>query len=217
MSDYRELLIGCGGKREKDLRLPTAYELEWGRLNSGIKRGAEFKNLSTLDINPAHRPDWLCDLSRLDSDLSNEDWGRFVVTPKEGSEPPIRYDGGKATTLQSDYFNEIHAYEVLEHIGMQGDAETFFAQFTEFHRILRPGGLLFGTCPSWRSMWAWGDPSHTRVITSGTLVFLSQEQYERQVGVTPMSDFRHIYKADFETLYCVEDDVFLGFVLRAIK
>lgn len=146
--------------------------------------------LITLDMVEDHKPDVLFDLSDLG----------YVPLP-----------------FEDNTFDEIHAYEVLEHIGSQGDYQTFFAQFEELHRILKPGGYLCATCPSYLSMWAWGDPSHTRVITSGTLVFLSQAQYALQVGKSPMSDFRSIYKADFETTHCEENEEHLVFCLRAIK
>jgi len=109
--------------------------------------------------------------------------------------------------------DEVHASHFVEHL----TAEQRVKFINELHRILKPDGLFFATCPSGRSMWAWGDPSHTRVITSGTLSFLSQRQYAEQVGKTPMSDFRHIYKADFEPMYVHEDENYLGFVLRANK
>jgi hypothetical protein len=72
------------------------------------------------------------------------------------------------------------------------------------------------TCPSRHSAWAWGDPSHTRVLQQENLIFLSQEQY-KQVGQTSMSDFRNIYKADFKTIWVQEDENALSFILKAIK
>lgn len=155
--------------------------------------------LTTLDNNPDHNPDVAFDLQTLGAGRTGEGW-RWSRLP-----------------FEDNTFDEIHAYEVLEHIGQQGDYRTFFAQFEEFYRILKPGGFFCATCPSWQSIWAWGDPSHTRVITSGTLVFLSQAEYRRQVGKTPMSDFRSIYKGDFETVHCDEDEDFLRFALKAIK
>lgn len=119
--------------------------------------------------------------------------------------------------FEADTFDEIHAYEVLEHLGRQGDWRGFFAQFSELWRILKPGGFLAATCPAWTSMWAWGDPSHTRVITSGTLMFLSQAEYAKQVGQTPMSDFRFCYKADFEPVYSAENEQSHVFILQAVK
>ena len=159
----------------------------------------EWTNLVTCDINADHNPDLVCDLTYL----------------------PLTYnylcDRETFVQFESNRFDEIHAYEVLEHTGAQGDYKFFFAQFEEFWRILKPDGLLCATVPSWRSEWAWGDPSHTRVITPGTLAFLSQKEYARQVGKTAMSDFRYMYKADFDILHTTCDEQLHVFVLKAIK
>jgi SAM-dependent methyltransferase len=141
----------------------------------------------TLDINPAHKPDVVWDLEKL----------------------PYPFEDNQ--------FDEIHAYEVLEHIGQQGDYKTFFAQFSELWRILKPGGTLCATVPSWDGMWAWGDPSHKRIINDGTLAFLSQSQYAEQVGKTTMTDFRYLYKADFKIIHTQTDMDRFAFVLEAIK
>lgn len=168
----KELLIGCGAKRDKRVSLP-------GR--------EAWEELITLDVNDAHKPDVLWDLEQL----------------------PYPFD--------SNSMDEIHAYEVLEHIGAQGEYGKFFAQFSELWRILKPGGHLMATVPMFNSPWAWGDPSHKRIITVGTLAFLSQAEYARQVGVTPMSDFRFAYKADFKTVFVYEGTDTLTFVLEALK
>lgn len=186
----KELLLGCGAARDKRL-VVHGQPKSWGEL-------------TTLDNNHDHKPDVVFDLTKIGPFKAQDPWGT------------IR-DICNRMPFEDNTFDEIHAYEVLEHIGQQGDYRTFFAQFEEFHRILKPGGFFCATCPSWQSIWAWGDPSHTRVITSGTLVFLSQAEYRRQVGKTPMSDFRSIYKADFETVHCDEDEDFLRFALKAIK
>jgi hypothetical protein len=215
---YRELLIGCGAKREKCAGLPTAEEL---RLHANHiphtgRNGLAFQNLTTLDNNPDHKPDILCDLCTLGQTRVLDSWDQHITgAPLRWWMPDTLLSG--VQKVPDDSFDEIHAYEVLEHIGAQGDYKAFFAQFTEFHRILKPGGLFFATCPSFVSMWAWGDPSHTRVLTSGTLSFLSQAEYAKQVGVTPMSDFRYLYKADFVPRFVHEDQESLRFVLEAIK
>jgi len=166
----KELMIGCGSRRNKI-----------------IDNGKPFDELTALDINPAHEPDVVWNLTDL----------------------PLPFD--------DDTFDEIHAYEVLEHTGVQGDYNFFFAQFSDLWRILKPDGVLFATVPNVNSPWAWGDPSHTRVIPKETLMFLSQAEYEKQVGVTPMSDFRYIYNADFELVYLNENEHTLAFALRAVK
>lgn len=119
--------------------------------------------------------------------------------------------------LDSNTFDEVHAYEVLEHLGAQGDYKAFFRHFGEIYRILKPDGVLFATCPAWDSKWAWGDPSHTRIVSRQSLVFLDQEQYHKQVGKTAMTDFRWLWKGDFE---CIGGEIEQGsfkFALKAHK
>lgn len=119
--------------------------------------------------------------------------------------------------FEDSTFDEIHAYEVLEHLGTQGDFKFFFAQFEDLWRVLKPSGVFIGSVPMWSSQWAWGDPSHKRVITPGTLAFLSQDEYRKQCGVTRMTDFRYCYKGDFETLTIQTQGESMMFVLQAKK
>ncbi len=147
----------------------------------------DWTKLVTLDINPDHKPDVVHDLNVL----------------------PLPFDDNS--------FDEIHAYEVLEHCGRQGDYQYFFSQFSDFWRILKPGGYLCGSVPLADSPDAWGDPSHTRILNHTTFVFLDQTEYIRQVGVTVMSDFRYIYKADLALTYLQKDKRSLYFALQAHK
>jgi len=55
--------------------------------------------------------------------------------------------------IREDFFDEVHAYEVLEHLGRQGDYRSFFATFANIYRVLVPGGLLLATVPSRYSGW----------------------------------------------------------------
>ena len=98
-------------------------------------------------------------------------------------------------------FDEIHAYHVLEHTGRQGDYRFFFAQFSEFWRLLTPGGLLCLILPTLDGPWAFGDPGHTRVLPPQIFTFLNQDEYEKQVGITALADYRHVYRADFEQVF----------------
>ena len=168
----RELLIGCGNSRDKKVHGPWTIK-EWA-------------NLTTLDIDPAVKPDVVHDLNAL----------------------PYPFE--------DDSFDEVHAYEVLEHCGQQGDWHFFFAQFYEFWRILKPGGFFVSTVPMWNSPWAWGDPGHTRVIVKDSLVFLDQSGYA-QIGTTAMTDYRDVWKGNFERYGAFEEDQMFAFVLRAVK
>lgn len=196
MSDYRELLLGCGHARDKRMGPPGS--------------APQWRGLVTLDHNPAVKPDIWCDLNR------------FPWLPLMMDVPGELYEVSSSgeIRLPSDFFDEVHAYEVLEHLGQQGDAGAFFACFAEIWRILKAGGWLFATVPSRYSGWLWGDPSHRRAILPETLVFLDQSQYIRQLDgpqKTPMSDFRALYHADFEVLASTDNHVTHAFALRAVK
>jgi hypothetical protein len=185
-----ELLLGCGHSRAKLLALPGA-PLEW-------------TDLVTLDINRRCNPDILCDLG--------DDWCGERLTTRG-------FEATKATGyLCSDYFEEVHAYEVLEHLGQQGDARSFFWTFDNIWRVLKPGGHLFATVPSRYSAWLWGDPSHRRVICAESLAFLSQDVIarNRQAG-SAMSDFSDLWTRDFKILSATDNRERFMFCLQAIK
>lgn len=148
---------------------------------------SKWNGLVTLDHEARHNPDVLHDLTSI----------------------PLPFEDNK--------FDEIHAYEVLEHIGTQGDWRFFFRQWSDFWRVLKPNGVFIGTVPHWKSIWALGDPSHTRVIPDATFTFLSQPSYTEQVGKSPMSDFRSHYKADFDIMHLKKNGELQEFVLKAIK
>ena len=143
--------------------------------------------LVTLDEDPGVKPDIVHDLTDL----------------------PLPFD--------DDMFDEIHAYEVLEHTGQQGDWRFFFNQFYEFWRILKPGGYFCATVPQWDSKWAWADPGHKRIITRDTLIFLNQLEYEAQVGRTHMTDYREWWEGDFIPVASHDEEHQMGFVLQAKK
>lgn len=147
----------------------------------------EWDGLVRLDFNATHSPDVMHDLASL----------------------PLPF--------HDDFFDEVHAYDVMEHVGQQGDWRFFFAQWQDIWRILKNGGQFFGISPHWSSPWAWMDPGHTRAVGPEMLTFLDQRQYE-QVGNTPMTDYRFCYTGDFEIEYTnVTHDKQFHWVLRAVK
>lgn len=173
MSDYKELLLGCGHRREKLIKIP-GHE--------------DWSDLTTLDMNPDCKPDIVCHLNP------------WQLWP-----------------LDANSFDEIHAYEVLEHVGVQGELQHFFHDFGEIWRILKPNGYLCATVPA-GPIWTWGDPGHRRVINEGSLVFLCQAEYERQLGNTAMSDYRSLLgNTNFETQQIGKSDDAMWFVLKALK
>ncbi len=149
--------------------------------------GPTFQNLVTLDMTPEVKPDVVHNLEQL----------------------PLPF---KASS-----FDEIHAYEVLEHVGRQGDWRFFFAQFDEFARILKPGGLLVASSPSVSSPWVWGDPGHTRFMGQQVYTFLFRAEYERQVGKTSMTDYRPYFTSDWQPVGISDKDNTFLVIIRNLK
>ena len=117
-------------------------------------------------------------------------------------------------------FDEIHAYEVLEHTGSQGDAKFFFAQFAELYRMLKPGGYLACTVPAWDSQVAWCMPDHKRVIAEGSIAILDHRYYAdlgKPSGIAKADYRKQLGTTNFQTIaHKIEGDNF-GFVLKAMK
>ena len=189
-----ELLLGCGFSRAKLL----------GQAGHPLA----FQDLITLDYNIKCAPDLLC----------NMDEGFLQWHISEFTDNAKRCLDESATKIKDNFFAEVHAYEVLEHLGTQGDAADFFGCFANIHRVLIPGGFLFGTVPSRHSPWAWGDPSHRRVIQQESLVFLSQKRVAaNRARGTQMSDFSQLWSLDFEIVASSDDHIYHKFCLQAVK
>lgn len=119
--------------------------------------------------------------------------------------------------FKDEEFDEIHAIEVLEHCGRQGDAKFFFGQFAEFYRILKPNGYMCISVPMWDGEVAWGVPDHKRVFTPGLFGFLSKSYYDN-LGKPGYADYRKLLgTTNFHPLGAQEGKESLYVVLRAVK
>jgi SAM-dependent methyltransferase len=148
------------------------------------------EGLITLDINPDLKPDVVWDLENL----------------------PLPFD--------ENMFNEIHAYQVLEHLGGPGDYKQFFGLFDEIYRISRPKCKVCISVPRADNVWAWGDPSHKRIMPPQQFQFLDQNFYKEEcdgVRKSQCSDFRYMYKSDFHIIWYKQDVMSELLVLEAIK
>ncbi len=151
----------------------------------------------------------------------NHAFGPGLVTLDMNPEvkPDIVHHMGTELPFDDDAADEIHAYDVLEHTGQQGDWMFFFAQWMTFWRVLKPGGLFFALVPRADRPWAWADPGHTRVILPETLTFLHQPNYtaECRPGGTNRTDYRRWFRGDFDLVAHDIGEVQFAFVLRAVK
>lgn len=123
--------------------------------------------LTRLDMNPASCPDVLWDLEQ------------------------------RPLPFESERFDEMAAYDVLEHIGKQGDWRGWFDEFSEYHRILKPGGIFGIIVPI--GVDAFADPGHTRFIHANHFLMLNQKWYSQRIeqGVAT-TDYRFYWKLNFE-------------------
>jgi SAM-dependent methyltransferase len=150
-----------------------------------------------------------------------KEWQKLVtldMDPGCGADIRCRIEDG--LPFANNTFDEIHAYEVLEHIRSQGDWRGFFQDFAEIYRVLKPFGLLCASTPLEDGPTAWSDPGHTRVIAPATLQFLDQAQYADVIGKgSLMTDYRHVWKGDFRTVYIARDESISSnfWILQAIK
>jgi SAM-dependent methyltransferase len=147
----------------------------------------EWTELITLDINEDYKPKVVHDLESL----------------------PLPFD--------DNMFDEIHAYEVLHQTGQQGDWRFFFNQFYEFWRILKPGGHFIATVPDWAGMWAWSDPASKRIITEGSLMFLSKTEYTSRVEKAGQTEYWKYWEGDFDLIAKHDEEGVFGFIIQAVK
>lgn len=129
----------------------------------------EGDDLITIDSDPATKPNIVMDLD------STDDWNRQ------------QFEG---------CFDEIHAYDVLEHLGIQGDWRGFFDEFARYHDALKDGGRFFILVPIGED--AICDPGHKRFFSIKHFKFLNQQFYDTQTEMDAAIDYRFYWKRNFK-------------------
>ena len=149
----------------------------------------------------ADSPDWAGDLVTIDM---NPNCGADIVWDLETHPLPF----------PDEEFDELGAFDVLEHIGRCGDWRGYFDEFAEYWRILKPGGRFFLIVPIGAD--AFADPGHTRFFSLNWFGFLNQRFYEEALAAgQPVTDYRWYWKRHFEIdMHQKVSDHHLAVILR---
>jgi len=134
------------------------------------------------------QPDWIGQLTTLDMDPN---CGADVLWTMDGTGPD------KPLPFPDETFDEIGAYDVLEHWGAQGDWRAFFDEFSEYWRILKPGGRFGIIVPINGD--ALADPGHTRFFHQNYFGFLDQAFYADNLAKgAACTDYRWYWRRCFK-------------------
>lgn len=112
---------------------------------------------------------------------------------------------GGLLPFSDEWFDEIGAFNTMEHWGRQGDFRGWFHECGEYWRVLKPGGTMHILVPIGQD--ALADPGHTRFFQRNWFGFLSQTFYERnEVLQSCFSDYRWIWRLNFDIVHMQEHD-----------
>lgn len=147
----------------------------------------------------------------------SSEWDGQLVTLDMGpdSKPDVQWDlENRPLPFLDEEFDELAAYDVLEHVGRQGDWRGWFDEMAEYHRILKPGGRFGIIVPVGKD--AFADPGHTRFFSQLWFGFLNQKFYEDNLkDGKPVTDYRWYWKKNFEIDWIQEvEGHHLGVLLR---
>jgi len=120
--------------------------------------------------------------------------------------------GERKLPFEDESFDEINAYDTLEHWGVQGDWKGYFREFEEYHRILRVGGQMCVLVP--RGSDAFADPGHVRFFSANHFGMLNQAFYQENTDKgTSCTDYRWFWKKNFDISFYEKSDHHIAVIL----
>lgn len=133
----------------------------------------------------------------------SDDWDIVTVDINKSCNPTILQDMKVLHPFEYDIvldpnnrkFDEINAYDSLEHWGALGDWKGWFDEMTAYHEMLKPGGIFRALVPIGED--ALADPGHTRFFHLNHFRFLVKEFYENN-STKSISDYRWYIKRWWE-------------------
>lgn len=132
--------------------------------------------LTTLDMNPNCGADVVLDID------GQFGWGGFTLP------------------FDSRSFDELAAYDSLEHWGKQGDWKGWFDEMAEYWRILKPGGTFGIIVPIGAD--AFADPGHSRFFHVNHFQMLNQQWYADALAAgAQVTDYRWYWQLNFDIRY----------------
>lgn len=145
----------------------------------------------------------------------NPDCGADVVMTMDGlGQRSWRHPFGKRLPFPDNHFDEVGAFNCMEHWGAQGDWRAYFDEMAEYHRVMKPGALFYILVPIGDD--AYADPGHTRFFHVNHFGFLSQGFYEENGKLmTCYTDYKWYWKKNFDVLVLQkQQDHHLAVILR---
>lgn len=132
---------------------------------------------------------------------SEPDWVGELTTLDMNPKADVQWDlENRPLPFPDATFDELAAYDVLEHVGRQGDWRGWFDEMAEYHRILKPGGTFGIIVPEGGD--ALADPGHTRFFHQNHFGFLTEAFYANNLAKgAAVTDYRWYIKAWWEIVH----------------
>ena len=109
----------------------------------------------------------------LDADTKFKNPTYLDISPDEGVD--VVWDlNNHPLPFEDNTFDEIYAYNILEYLASQGNTTFFYEEFDEYHRIIKPNGILHIIVPEINKPAAWADPGITRVLPPSVFKILEK-------------------------------------------